>query len=200
MPAASSRSSTSMPCCACRPIIRRRTSGSATCSDRRRGEMRCSTMRCSSSGFRLVKVTNVPARKLKRKSSSRSVSDERMSSGSWRMKQKVQALRHCLTPSNTTPSNSKPQSSPSLALELHDPLVAVEVDVAELHDVVGREPSPVDEVAHQANRPRWSQSNPARSPRRRQGCPAPPRARAPAARWTRRSAPRVRCPWRDRCS
>ena len=113
MPASSSRSSTSMPCCACLPIMRRRTSGSATCSDRRRGDMRCSTMRRSSSGFRLVNVTKVPARKLRRKSSSRKVSEERISSGSWRMKQNVQALRHCLTPSNTTPSNSKPQSSPS---------------------------------------------------------------------------------------
>ena len=101
-----------MPCCACRPIIRRRTSGSATCSDRRRGEMRCSTMRCSSSGFRLVKVTNVPARKLKRKSSSRSTSEGRTPSGSWRMKQNTQALRHSFTESNSTPSNSKPHRSP----------------------------------------------------------------------------------------
>ena len=70
-------------------------------------------MRASSSADKLVNVTNVPDRKLRRKSSSRRVSDGRMSSGSWRMKQKMQALRHCLTPSNTTPENSKPHSSPS---------------------------------------------------------------------------------------
>ena len=113
MPAASRRSSTSMPWAACLPMMRRRTSGFEACNDTRRGLICCSMMRASSSVERFVKVTNVPARKLRRKSSSRSVRDARMSSGSWRMKQKMQALRHCFTPSNTTPSNSKPQSSPS---------------------------------------------------------------------------------------
>ena len=112
MPAASSRSSASSPWAAWRPMMRRRTSGFEACSDTRKGEMRCSRMRASSAAERFVNVTNVPERKLRRKSSSRSVSEGRTSPGSWRMKQNVQALRHCLTPSNTTPSNSRPQSSP----------------------------------------------------------------------------------------
>lgn len=99
--------------------------------------MRCSRMRASSSDARFVRVTKVPDRKLSRKSSSRSVSEGRMPSGSWRMKQNRHAFLHCLTPSNTTPSKAKPQSSPFVAHKLHLARVAVQIDVADARDVVG---------------------------------------------------------------
>ena len=92
--------------------MRRRSSGSLACRLTRKGLMCCSMMRASSSGFKFVSVTKVPARKLRRKSSSRSTSEGRTPSGSWRMKQNTQALRQSFTESNSTPSNSKPHRSP----------------------------------------------------------------------------------------
>ncbi len=90
----------------------RRTWASTACSETRNGESLCATMRSTSASRRFVNVANVPVRKLRRKSSSRRDSDGRICSGSWRMKQNVQAFRQVRTPSKMTPSKESPQSSP----------------------------------------------------------------------------------------
>lgn len=105
-------------------------------------------MRASSSADKLVNVTNVPDRKLRRKSSSRSVSDGRMSSGSWRMKQQDAGVAALL---DAVEHHARKLEAPLLAfvaLKLHLAGVAVGVDVSEGDHVVGGKPAPVDHVAH----------------------------------------------------
>ena len=133
MPAASSRSSAAdARAAACLPDHagggRGRRPRAAT-----RAGARCAAPRCaaSSSGARFVRVTNVPDRKLSRKSSSRSVSEGRMPSGSWRMKQNGHAFRHCLHAVEHHAFEREAPVLPFVAHKLHLARVAVQIDVAD---------------------------------------------------------------------
>ena len=99
--------------------------------------MRCSRMRASSSDARFVRVTKVPDRKLSRKSSSRSVSEGRMPSGSWRMKQNSARVPALFDAVEHHAFEGEAPVLPFVAHKLHLARVAVQIDVADARDVVG---------------------------------------------------------------
>ena len=203
MPAASRRSSTSMPWAACLPMMRRRTSGFEACSDTRKGLMCCSMMRASSSAERFVKVTNVPARKLetevvvaqreRRPHVVGELAHEAEDAG-------VAALLHAVE------HHAVELEAPVLALvadKVDLPRLAVEVDVSHRNLVFGRKPAPVDQVAHRLAVDRGDEAAGFEALRRRQGFRGQRtqfrrgagsflRAREPAAR-TLPAASRIRC-------